>query len=142
MNDAAFGAPTRRHLIALLGLGMIGAAAEASGNVGSSVTKAPRLPASLHDAEIATWQGIVGHSFRLSGGGRARLVAVEALPSSGRRPQATRGRAFAAVFETAPGAIQDDRTYRLTSALLPPVHVHFGPAIAAGRATRHIAVFN
>ena len=102
----------------------------------------PRLPSSLHDAELASWQGIVGHSFRLSGGGRARLVAVEPLPSKGRRPTATRAGAFAAVFETAPGTIEDDRTYRLTSALLPPVDVHFGPAVAAGARARHIAVFN
>jgi hypothetical protein len=142
MNDAAFGAPTRRHLLAVLGLGMMGAAAEASGNVGPSFAKASPLPASLHDAEFATWQSIVGHSFRLSGGGRARLVAVEPLPSSGRRPRETRAGAFAAIFQTAPGTIEDDRTYRLTSALLPPVHVHFGPAIAAGSAVRHIAVFN
>lgn len=124
----------------------MGAAAKASGGVAPSLARAgrpaARLPASLHDAELATWQGIVGHSFRLSGGGRARLVAVESLPSSGRRPRATRAGAFAAIFETAPGAIEDDKTYRLTSALLPPVHVHFGPAVAAGRAARHIAVFN
>jgi hypothetical protein len=125
---------------------MMGAAAKASGNVGPSLARAgapaPRLPSSLHDGEFGAWQSIVGHSFRLSGGGRARLVAVEALPSSGRRPRATRSGAFAAIFETAPGTIEDDKTYRLTSALLPPVHVHFGPAIAAGSAARHIAVFN
>jgi hypothetical protein len=145
MDEAPLGAPTRRHLLAAVGLAMVGTAANASVGLGSSqagTIPVPRLPASLHDAEMAGWQAIVGRSFRISGGGRVRLVAVEPLPSTGRRPRATRPHGFAAIFETLPGALDGDRTYRLSNALLPPVHVHFGPAIAARGKARHIAVFN
>jgi hypothetical protein len=145
MDEGSLGAPTRRHLLAAAALAMVGTAATAGRGTGLSLVPAAppaRLPSSLRDAEMADWQQVVGASFRLSGGGRVRLVSVEALPASGPRPQGLRAQAFAAVFETASGAVDDDRTYRLSNLMLPPLDVHFGPRIAAGAKARHIAVFN
>jgi len=146
MDEGSLGAPTRRHLLAAAALAMVGTAATAGRSAGLSLAPAAptsaRFPSSLRGSEIADWQQVVGTSFRLSGGGRVRLVAVEALPTSGPRPKGTRGQAFAAVFETAAGAVDDDRTYRLSNLMLPPVDVHFGPKIQAGARARHIAVFN
>jgi hypothetical protein len=146
MDEGSLGAPTRRHLLAAAALAMVGSAATAGRGAGLSLApSAPppaRLPASLRDAEIADWQQLVGASFRLSGGGRVRLVAVEALPASGPRPKGIRAQAFAALFETAAGAVEDDRTYRLSSLMLPPFDVHFGPKIQMAAKARHIAVFN
>lgn len=144
MDEAPLGATTRRHLLVAAALGMIGTAAGASRATRIAAASPPpsRLPKSLRDGDMADWQQVVGRSFRLSGGGRVRLVAVEALPSSGPRPAGLRSQSFAAVFETAAGAVEDDRTYRLSNLTLPPVDVHFGPKIQAGARARHIAVFN
>jgi len=147
MDEGSLGAPTRRHLLAAAALAMVGTAATAgrsSGlSFGSTARSAPgRLPGSLRDFEMADWQQVVGASFRISGGGRVRLVAVEALPATGPRPKGLRKQAFAAVFETAAGAVEDDRTYRLSKLMLSPLDVHFGPKIQTGNKARHIAVFN
>jgi hypothetical protein len=147
MDEGSLGALTRRHLLAASALAMVGTAATGARGTGLALaaptpTPPARLPASLRNAEMAEWQQVVGASFRLSGGGRVRLVAVEALPAPGPRPQGIRAQAFAAVFETAAGAVEDDRTYRLSNLMLPPVDVHFGPKIRAGAQVRHIAVFN
>jgi hypothetical protein len=143
MDEAPLGAPTRRHLLVAAGLAMVGTAASAGRRLAPAADPLPaRLPSSLRDGELADWQQIVGRSFRISGGGRVRLVSVEALPSSGKRPEGIRAQPFAAVFETAAGAVEDDRTYRLSNLMLPSLDVHFGPKIQAGARARHIAVFN
>lgn len=124
---------------------MMGAAAKASSGLGgieAGPVPRPRLPSSLRHAELAEWESVVGHAFRVSGGGRVRLVAVEPLPSSGRRPSAARARGFAAVFEAPAAALEGDRVYRLSHPLLPALPVHLGPAIEGGRRERFIAVFN
>lgn len=143
MNEVSPGAPTRRHLLAAFAVAMLGTAAGATGRFGGARADWPaRRPAAPAGTELDEWRSAVGRSFRLSGGGRVRLVAVEALPSSGPRPPEVRAEGFAAVFETAAGTVEDDRTYRLSSLLQPPLEVHFGPKIGAGARARHIAVFN
>lgn len=143
MNEVSPGAPTRRHLLAAFAAAMIGTAAGATGRMGKTLPgSTPRLPGTTAGAELEEWRSAVGRSFRVSGGGRVRLVAVEALPSSGPRPPEIRAQAFAAVFETAAGTVEDDRTYRLWSLSSPSLEVHFGPKIPAGARARHIAVFN
>ncbi|HEX8527608.1 hypothetical protein, partial [Allosphingosinicella sp.] len=89
--------PTRRNLLAGLGLGMIGIAATAApglavaagrGRKGSS----PQAGGNLQRGDIADWTGYVGKTFDLSpGSGSAlRLVAVEPMASGGPRPAGVR----------------------------------------------------
>ncbi|MDQ4088275.1 MAG: hypothetical protein M3177_09760, partial [Pseudomonadota bacterium] len=59
---------------------------------------------SLADAEQGEWQAQVGSVFSVEGGYRMRLAGVRPLQSVGARPpEATRDRAFVAVFEVADG---------------------------------------
>jgi hypothetical protein len=148
MQRETGGTPSRRHVLAAVGFGMIGAAAGASSGTAASLAgttpaKAAKLPSSLKFGSLADWQAVVGHSFGVAGGGRVKLVSVEAFKTSGRRPAGLpRAQAFAATFEAPAGALDGDRVHRLSHPLLPALAVHLGAATKKNGKSRLVAIFN
>ena len=148
MNDAQTGAvPTRRSLLATVGMALIGVAATAarlpSGRAPAS-GPAGRLPSSLKHASLAEWTSAVGQSFAVAGSAATlKLVAVDAFEAKGRRPASRpRGHGFAAVFEASRGAPAGGRIHRLRHAIMAPLDVHFGTLIEVPGGFQLVAVFN
>ncbi|HEY0414241.1 MAG TPA: hypothetical protein VGD66_13990 [Allosphingosinicella sp.] len=152
MNDAQTGAvPTRRSLLATVGMALIGVAATAarlpSGPLaGRAPSSGPagRLPSSLKHASLAEWTSAVGQSFAVAGSAATlKLVAVDAFEAKGRRPASRpRGHGFAAVFEAGRAAPAGEGIHRLRHAIMAPLDVHFGAPIEVPGGFQLVAVFN
>ncbi len=140
--------PTRRHMLAGIGLGMIGAMA--SGGAGAQAATGPaRRPyrplagTDLARADSATWARYVGQDFAIPavGGAMLRLVAVEDAPSGGHRPRRMR-RQFHAIFEsvgrTAP---EGDATYVMAPRSASPLPLFLAGKSQAGHRDRLVATF-
>jgi hypothetical protein len=138
--------PTRRHLLAGVGLGMIGAAIHAAPAPTNSRLPGPApTTTDLQRAEAAAWARYVGQDFTIPAltGVTLRLVAVEPAAAAGPRPPRARSANFYAVFESVGRAVPDgDSTYVMQSRSVSPLPVFLGKrSVDAGR-HRLIAAFS
>jgi hypothetical protein len=139
--------PTRRHLLAGVGLGMIGAAIHAAPAPTNSRLpgRTPMTNTDLQRAEAAVWARYVGQDFTIPAlsGVALRLVAVEPAVAAGPRPPRARRANFYAVFESVGRAVPDgDSTYVMQSRTVSPLPVFLGKrSVVAGR-HRLIAAFS
>lgn len=148
--------PTRRMLLAGLGIGAVGAAAAAApvlslrfaGNAGQPASWWDRTFQALNAAGLSEWSSLVGESFSMdtsNGSHTLRIAAVTAFPRSGSRPTTlARSQAFSVVFESVAGPPlpATDRLYQLAHRAYPPLPIYMSTPSAIGQKTRLIAVFN
>jgi hypothetical protein len=141
--------PTRRGLLAGIGLGMIGflaSGAKARPGIGTAPGAAPKpLPADLEHGDAASWARQVGQDFTIPAlsGVALRLVAVEPALSGGPRPARARQGNFHAVFESVGRALPDgDATYVLSGRSVAALPLFLGrPSGVHGR-RKLVASFN
>jgi hypothetical protein len=141
--------PTRRGLLAGIGLGMIGivaSGANARTGAGTAPGAEPKpLPADLERGDAASWARQIGQEFTVPAlsGVALRLVAVEPAPSGGPRPARARQGNFHAVFESVGRALPDgDATYMLAGRSAAALPLFLGrPSGAHGR-HKLVASFN
>lgn len=139
--------PTRRHMLAGIGLGMIGtiaggARAEASSRLARSTRPAPGS-ADLARADSAVWSRFIGQEFAIPAvaGASLRLVAVENAPGGGRRPARMRA-PFHAIFESVGRAVpESDTTYVVAPRSASPLPLFLAGKSAVGRRHRLVATF-
>jgi hypothetical protein len=155
MTDTVATDHTRRNLVLALGAGSVGAAALAGPtlNLAASATGGgvpdwwARLFVSLAEGSVDEWAAIRGQVFSIDGEKGTQLILlsdVKLLPSKGVRPaQVSRQRAFALVFNAAPGSpLAGERAYRLRHPSYPPLDVYMDPARTTPRSIRLTAIFN
>ena len=155
MSRAAAFLPTRRLLLAGLGLGAVGVAAAPFAGLswmqaGSRRTATwwDKVFPTLKNAGVAEWTALVGEMFTMrtgSGDHYLRIVSVKAFPKSGARPASLgRTQAFAVVFEQMAGKplAAADLTFQLTHRSYPPLPIYMSAPSMVARAARLVAVFN
>jgi len=139
--------PTRRHLLAGIGLGMIGtiaggARAQVSSRLSPRTEPAP-ASVDLARADSETWTRFVGQDFAIPaiGGAALRLVAVEAAPSGGRRPARMRGH-FHAIFESVGRRVPEgDATYVMAPRSASPLPLFLASREVINGRHRLVATF-
>lgn len=139
--------PTRRHMLAGIGLGMIGtmaggARAQVSSRLSPRTGPAP-ASVDLARADSATWARFVGQDFAISAiaGAVLRLIAVEAAPSGGPRPAGMRGH-FHAIFEAVGRTVPEgDATYVLSPRSASPLPLFLASRAVVGGRHRLVATF-
>jgi len=142
------GRATRRGL--LMGLGAGAVALAASPLHARSLSRA--VPAQGNDTgpddsgrELREWRDRIGMAFSVgAGGGRLRVVGVEADNSAGPRPSPVRREQnFVVIFEgAAAGGPDGDGIYRLSSLSTGTMQLYLGAAAPAGGRRRLVAAFN
>lgn len=140
--------PTRRHMLAGIGLGMIGAMASGASGAQAATGPARRPSQPLADADLAradseTWAQYVGQDFAIPavGGAVLRLVAVEEAPSGGPRPRRMRGQ-FHAIFESVGRTVPEgDATYVMAPRSASPLPLFLAGRASGGRRERLVATF-
>jgi hypothetical protein len=139
--------PTRRNMLAGIGLGMIGTmAGGARAQVSSRLSPRPApAPArtDLANADSATWSRFVGQDFAFPaiGGAVLRLIAVEAAPSGGRRPARMRSH-FHAIFEAVGRTVPEgDATYVLAPPSVAPLPLFLASREVINGRHRLVATF-
>jgi hypothetical protein len=155
LRDSAY--PSRRMLLAGLGVGAAGVAVAAT-PVPSLVLMGDESQDSgswwnptfhsLQAAGLTEWSAMVGETFSLARGRGSHLVrvaAVTAFPRSGRRPAALgRSQAFYVVFESVAGPALPaaDGIYQVAHSSYPSLPIYMSAPWTVGRTTGLIAVFN
>ncbi|MES2098167.1 MAG: hypothetical protein V4459_15550 [Pseudomonadota bacterium] len=90
-------------------------------------------------AEIALWKSFTGARFA-AGGYNLVLMAVDAQPVVGDRPEQLRRQPFIASFDVVGGGMSGDRTYTMTGASLSPFNIFLSGDTSAS--ARMYALFN
>ncbi len=143
--------PSRRALLAGIGLGMAAAGAFAAPALQLSWTRKPgakdswweRQFTSLSSAGAEEWSRRLGSQFAFAGGATAKLAAVSPLRSPGRRPPGLRGGAFAIVFESAGAPLPaGDRILDVSHAEGGAMKIYFSACTDTCGGQRLQAIFN
>lgn len=142
---------SRRTLLAGLGLGVAAAGAVASPALQLSWTRKPGAKGSWWDRQFTSlssaganeWSRHIGTEFALGGGVVAKLAAVQALRSPGRRPAGLRDGAFAIVLESAGGPLPaGDRILDVSHAEAGAMKIFFSACGDKCGGRRLQAIFN
>ena len=141
--------PTRRGLLAGIGLSMIGflaSGANARPGAGTAPGAEPKpRPADLERGDAASWARQIGQDFTIPAlsGVALRLVAVEPALSGGPRPARARQRNFHAIFESVGRAVPaGDSTYVLAGRSVAAIPLFLGRPSDVDGSHKLVASFN